>query len=194
MGTQLKAKDGWYAVYTYPKAEKQAYHKLQALGTESFLPLQTVVSQWSDQKRVSEGALFPNYLFVKTTSERRFELLQIRELVRFISFEGRPVVIPEQQVAAIRQTVTQPGAIGQEVFDYKMGEKVRVQEGHLQGGQGYVVQKNGAEPLGIQVAALRQSISVDLAANCLVSLASALSSALALQALFTPYRLLPVAI
>ncbi|TGE21489.1 UpxY family transcription antiterminator [Hymenobacter aquaticus] len=167
MNSQPKAKDGWYAVYTYPKAEKQAYSKLQAMGAESFLPLQTVERQWSDRKRKIEVPLFPNYIFVKTTSERRFELLEIRELVRFISFEGRPVAIPEQQIAAIRQIVTQPGEIVKEVFDYKMGQKVRIDAGHLQGVEGYVVKKNGAERLVIQIEALRQSISVDLAASSL---------------------------
>ncbi|MCB2376589.1 UpxY family transcription antiterminator [Hymenobacter sp. BT635] len=172
MNTKPKAKDGWYAVYTYPKAEKQAYSKLQALGTESFLPLQTVVRQWSDRKRLIEVPLFPNYIFVKTTPERRFELLQIRELVRFISFDGRPVAIPEQQITAIRQIVTQPREIVKEVFDYQMSQKVRVSAGHLQGVEGYVVRKNGAERLVIQIEALRQSFSVDLAASSLVSLAS----------------------
>jgi transcription antitermination factor NusG len=171
MDTQLKAKASWYAAYTCPKAEKQAHHKLQKLGAESFLPLQTVVSQWSDRKRVLEVPLFPNYIFVKTTAERRFELLQIRELVRFISFEGRPVAIPEQQIAAIRQLITQPGEIVKEVFGYQVGEKVRIHTGQLQGVEGYVVQKNGTERLVVQIEALGQSISVDLAATCLASLA-----------------------
>ena len=63
--------------------------------------MQKEVRQWSDRKKEIETPLFPNYVFVKTSSQERFNLMKVRGLVNFISFGGSPVSIPEEEIESM---------------------------------------------------------------------------------------------
>ena len=41
----------WYVIKTNSRAEKKVEERLQMLGFEVFLPLQTSINQWSDRKK-----------------------------------------------------------------------------------------------------------------------------------------------
>jgi len=54
----------WYVVYTTPRGEKKANHRLEEKGIETYLPLRKTIRQWSDRKKKIEVPLFTSYLFV----------------------------------------------------------------------------------------------------------------------------------
>ena len=55
----------WFAVYTKPRWEKKVSGILDDNGIENYCPLNKVVKQWSDRKKVILEPLFKSYVFVR---------------------------------------------------------------------------------------------------------------------------------
>ena len=164
ISTYSKPKSNWYLVYTIPNSEKKADLKLKQLGISSFLPLHTVVRQWSDRKKKLEVPLFPSYIFVYTSPNRRFDILQIKELMHFVSFGGELATVPEDIIESLKRILDCDTEIDTEKF-YQQGMRVKIVEGQLSGTEGVLVRKNGRDRLVLQIDALRQAISIELPAN-----------------------------
>ena len=81
----------WYAIYTRPRAEKLVNQRLLEEGVETFLPMQKTYRKWSDRKKLIEKPLLPSYLFVKTKVKNFHHVYRIQGIVKFVSFEGKPV-------------------------------------------------------------------------------------------------------
>ena len=169
MTTPSQFEPKWYAVYTYPNAEKKVQGKVKDMGVESFLPLRTVVRQWSDRKKKIEVPLFPGYVFVKTSLAHRFGLLTIKELVRFISFENQPMPIPDREIETVRKVVSRNVEVAQEPFHGQVGEKVQIKEGQFAGAVGVLVNRKGKNRLIIQLEALQQAISIEVVSDCVMT-------------------------
>lgn len=161
----------WYAVYTHPKAEKKVYNRLREMGLEAYLPLQQVVRQWSDRKKKMEAPLFPNYVFVKTSAVRRYDVCRIPELVRFVTCDNQPVVIPEKNINDIRRLLTGEVEVYENASHYKTGERVKVVHGQFAGTEGVLVKVNGKKRLVVQLEVLRKVIAVDISTHCVMPLA-----------------------
>jgi transcription antitermination factor NusG len=159
----------WYAVYTYPNAERKVQGKVKEMGVEAFLPMQTVVRQWSDRKKKLEVPVFPGYVFVKTSLVDRFGLLRIKELVRFISFGDTPVAIPDREIETVRKVVARNVEVSQEPFEGRVGEKVQITGGQFEGAVGVLVNRKGRNRLVIQLEALQQAISVEVTSDCVTT-------------------------
>lgn len=155
----------WYVAYTYPQAEKKVDRMLCERGIISFLPLQKVIRQWSDRKKKLEVPLFPNYIFLQATEIQRFEALNIKELVRYVSFEGRPTILNQKDIENIRLINKKQVAVEVEPIDhFKLGMKIRIIVGQLKGLEGLLIRKNGHQRLLIQIEALGQAVSVEIPA------------------------------
>ena len=166
MNTKPQSAPEWYAVYTYPNVEKNVYAKIVEMGVESYLPLQKVVKQWSDREKKVELPLFPNYVFVKTTPQHRFDLFHIKGLVRFVAFEGKPVAIAEEEIDMIKKMMAEETVELHRTAEGISGERVKIMYGQLAGTEGIVVRKQGHKSrLVVQIKALKQTISVDIAAD-----------------------------
>lgn len=152
----------WYAVYVLPRLEQKVHERIEDMGVESFLPTKIVIKKWSDRKKKVRQPLFPNYVFVKTSLQERFQLFGITGLVKFITFEGKPVEIPEKSIEAIKQLVELSDDISSDSYMGNIGDKVTVQNGQFAGIEGVITQLNGKNRLVIQIKALRQSISVNV--------------------------------
>lgn len=132
------------------------------MGVESFLPTQNVIKIWSDRKKKVEEPLFPNYVFVKTSAQERFDLFAVPGLVRFIAQEGRPVEIPDQDIENIKCMLSSDGKLTCHSYSGKIGSKVLIKNGQFAGIEGVVQKQNGMKRLTIQIEALRQVVSVDI--------------------------------
>ncbi|MEM6628132.1 MAG: UpxY family transcription antiterminator [Bacteroidota bacterium] len=162
---------GWYAGYTYPKAERKVFREIELKGVEVFLPLCKVVRQWSDRKRKVEVPLFPSYVFVYATRNSLYELLRIRELVRIVSFEGKFCRIPDPQIESIRKLIEGNIPIQHEDFVPRVGSLVRVEHGPLKGVEGTIKEIKGKSRLIIQILALGQAVSIDISKHHLKEVA-----------------------
>lgn len=95
----------WKVLYLYPNYEKKVFNVLTGMKIESYLPLYLVKRKWSDRIKLLEKPLFPNYLFVRPTQQLMYEVLSIHGVVRYVSFDGHPAQVPDQEIIQIRSIV-----------------------------------------------------------------------------------------
>lgn len=125
----------WYALYIHSRAEKKVYTRLLAMGYEAYLPLIAQMKKWSDRMKKVEEPLFKSYLFVRTDIKKYFDILEIPGVVRFVTFEKKAVVVPENQINAIKKycnDYTEDEHEPQEV-ELHEGQLVRIVSGPMSG-------------------------------------------------------------
>jgi transcription antitermination factor NusG len=152
----------WYAVYTSPRVEKKAYAELVSKGIESYLPLQRTLRQWSDRKKWVEEPLFRSYIFVYIPQESYFNVLNTKGVVRYVTFEGKAVPIPPQQIEAIRFFLSTEDPQVEDPKDYYPGQLVEVVKGPLKGLSGELVHSAGRHKVKVEIPAVGQSILVTI--------------------------------
>src|ERR1700684_2375787 len=96
MATQVES--SWYAVYTCAHHEKKIAEQITRRSIEHFLPLYQTVRRWKDRRVSIQVPLFPSYIFVCIALSDQAKVLQVPGVVRFVSFSGRPVALPEVEM------------------------------------------------------------------------------------------------
>jgi transcriptional antiterminator RfaH len=153
----------WYVLYTYPQYEKKVHKSLLRRNFNSFLPVQTVVKQWSDRKKKVEVPLFPNYVFVQTETNQRFKILDFHGVSRFIMFNGKPVTIDDGEIQTIKKMMNTTDPSKEE--NLTPGDKVILQGGVFDGLEGIIYRKNGKTRFCVKISAINQLISIDISAT-----------------------------
>ena len=97
----------WYALYTKSRTEKKVYQLLTEKGIDTYLPLIKTLKQWSDRKKWVEEPLFRSYIFIKITEKERLNAIRTDGVVRMITFQGKPVSIPNKQIEAVRAYINE---------------------------------------------------------------------------------------
>lgn len=156
----------WYALYTRPRHEKQVFDELSNHSIESFLPTYKVRRRWSDRYKIIEEPLFKNYIFVNVESDRiHYETLRPYGAVAFVKFDGKPAEIPQSEIDSIRRLVTSELPYNPHPY-LKIGRKVYVRSGPLQGCEGILTRKKGIARLVLSIHLLQQSVSAEVDADC----------------------------
>lgn len=93
----------WYLVYTICWHEKKVMERLERKGFETFLPVVGRPSQKNPQERITV-LLFPCYLLVRAemNASTYLKILKTDGVVGFFRNNGRPVIIPDEQVNDIK--------------------------------------------------------------------------------------------
>lgn len=123
----------WYALYTKPNAEAQVARTLITRGFEILLPL--LPPRHEQRAR----PLFPTYLFVRCDlTQVDVDLLRwIPGLRRFLSFGGRPAVVPEAAIQLMQDGLREIEATGGlPKHHFKPGDVVVIDSGPLAGLRG----------------------------------------------------------
>jgi len=151
----------WYAVHTYPRHEKAVAERMRQQGVVSFLPTIKEVHRWSDRKKSVELPLFSCYVFAHITpcNEERIRVLRTIGVIGLVGTRGEGTPIPDEQMEAIRTVLAQDLACGPHPF-LKVGQRVRVRSGALDGLEGVLIQKNGDNTLVVSVDAIQRSLAV----------------------------------
>lgn len=110
----------WFVIYTKSRSEKKVHSRLQEAGVESYCPLNKVLRQWSDRKKLVEEPLFRSYVFVHIAKNEQRKVLDIPGVVCFVHWLGKPAIVREKEIEIIRkfldeyenlEAVPLPGAI-----------------------------------------------------------------------------------
>lgn len=133
----------WYAVYTKPRWEKKTAALLLQKGLESYCPLNRVVKQWSDRKKKVEEPLFTSYVFVHITEAQKEAVRRTEGVVNFVYWLGKPAVIDEKEIDAIRDFVQQHENIKLEALSLRPGQEIEISHGLLKGKKGRVTRLLG---------------------------------------------------
>jgi transcription antitermination factor NusG len=153
----------WYAIRTRSRHEKVVVSELVARGIPVFLPLVKSVRQWSDRRTEVELPLFPGYAFARVSyaSPDRLRVLQSNGVVSFVGPNAAAASIPDEQIETIRTLVGGNVPVKDHPF-LKVGQRIRVRGGSLNGVEGMLVAVNGVRSLVISVEPIQRSLSIDL--------------------------------
>ncbi len=152
----------WYAIYTHPRAEKLVYSRLLEINVETYLPLQKTYRQWSDRKKLIEKPLLSSYVFVKVIHAEFQKVYKTTGVVKFISFEGHPVPIPQKQIDNLRLLIDSNAVITVTSEKFEKGDNVEVMTGSLTGLTGELVKVHGRKKVIVRIDKLEQNIVVTI--------------------------------
>ncbi len=153
----------WYAVHTYPRHEKRVAAELTEKGIESYLPLVAEEHYWSDRKKTVEMPLFSCYAFVRMvpTPQQRVAVLRIPGVIGFVGRQHQGAPIPEQEIESVRRLLE--NEIKFKLYPFlKIGQRVRVRGGALDGVEGILVGRNGEQRLIVSVATVERSLAISV--------------------------------
>ena len=153
----------WYAVQTRGRHEKKVASQLSEKGIETFLPALREVHRWSDRKKIVEVPLFPSYTFVRIDpgSWERLSVLQTDGVVRIVTAGSELAAIDPKQIDDIRTLLGTGVNIAMYPF-LKVGQRIRVRGGCLNGMEGILVARPKESTLVLTVDAIQRSIAINL--------------------------------
>ena len=152
----------WYAVRTRPRHEKKVASELQEKGIKIYLPLVNQVRRWSDRRKVVQMPLFSCYAFVHSILDLhlRLAIYGISGALGFVGPNNQGVAIPEAQIETIQSLIASNVSLTPYPL-LKVGQRVRVRGGSLDGVEGILVTK-GERRLAVSVESVHASFSINL--------------------------------
>ena len=153
----------WYAVQTRSRHERVVAAQLQEQGVSTFLPMITHIRRWSDRRKLVEFPLFSGYIFVHATVSPQIRriVLFTRGVAGFIAMRGEPLPIPDEQIDTVRNLLAKNVYCAAHPF-LKVGQRIRIRGGSLDGLEGILVAHNGDRKLVISVNPIERSFSIRL--------------------------------
>jgi transcription antitermination factor NusG len=154
----------WWAIYTRHQHEKALAGMLSLKGFEVFLPLYESTRRWKDRQKVLALPLFPSYLFVRGTIDRKLQILTTPGIHMILHHGEHVAVVPEAQIQAIQRTVDGSCRVEPHPF-LKCGSRVRVTRGVLEGLEGNLIRKKNLCRLVLSIDMLAKSVAVEVNAS-----------------------------
>lgn len=152
----------WYAVYTRSRFEKKLYSLLEQKNVECFLPLKKSLKQRSDRKVWVQEPLLPSYIFVRISEKERFIVLNTPGAVCYVSFEGKPAPIPDDQIDHLNHFIKhKEEQIEVHFGNFVNGDRVEVTSGPMKGVKGEIIQIQGMQRLLLRFESLGYCVHID---------------------------------
>lgn len=151
----------WFAVQTKPRQEKKVNLELREKGIQSFLPLRREKRQWSDRQRWIEFPLFSHYVFVRiaATAESRVRVLRTSGVLRFAGAPGSGTPVPDEQIECLQTVVNRRIPLAPHEF-IKVGQRIRIRGGALDGIEGILAAIKNDRNLVLSVDLIQKSIAI----------------------------------
>ena len=151
----------WYALHTRARHERVVEHRLREQGMETFLPTVKEIHRWSDRKKAVEVPLFSCYVFVRCAlnADERTKVYRVESALGFVGTRGIGVAIPDAQIESVRAVLAQTAPCRTHPF-LKVGQRVRVCGGAMDGVEGVFLSENGDHSLVISVDVIQRSLAV----------------------------------
>ncbi len=151
----------WYAVHTRARHEKKVAKQLQEKGATTFLPLVTQTHRWSDRRKVIELPLFPCYAFARLAPsvEMRLPAQQTPGVLSIVGAHGVGAPIPDKEIEDIKTLLAQN--VTSSLYPFiKVGQRVRIRGGCLDGVEGILVAEKSDRSLVVSIELIQRSVSV----------------------------------
>ena len=150
----------WYVVYTRPRWEKKVAALLQAKDIEHYCPLNRVLKQWSDRKKVILEPLFKGYIFVKLDEATKWNIKNIEGIINFDYWLGKPAIVREDEIDTIKKFLREFNGVEVVERQLNVHSRVLVKQGVLMNYRGIIIEITGSkarvniESMGIQLSAV----------------------------------------
>jgi transcription antitermination factor NusG len=151
----------WYAVHTRARHEARVVARLREQGIHTFLPLVRETHRWSDRKKTVDVPLFGCYVFVHIVpgAKERLQVCTTNGVLQIVGTKGEGVPIPDEQIQAVRLLLSEHIPYTTHPF-LKIGQRVRIRGGAMDGVEGILTARNGDRTLIISVDAIQRSLAV----------------------------------
>lgn len=133
----------WYAVYTHAKWEKKVADLLTRKNIENYCPLNKVVRQWSDRKKIIYEPLFTSYVFPRVSDKEFINVLQTDGVLNYVSWKGKAAVIPDAEIELIKNFLVEYPTVRLEKAAVEVNDTVRIKYGLFIEQEGRVVEVLG---------------------------------------------------
>ena len=150
----------WYAVKTRPRWEKKISLTFAHKGIEHYCPLNKVVKQWSDRKKIILEPVFKTYVFVKVEEQKKWDVKKIDGVINFVYWLGRPAIIRQEEIATIKKFLNEFYDVQIQPIGLHLNQKVRVTQGILMNYEGTIL-----EIFGTRVIVKLQNLNLQLNAH-----------------------------
>ena len=155
---------GWYVAYTRSRFEKKIANKLIESEFDVYLPISTVISQWTDRKKKIEKPLFNSYVFVYLKSIKDYlKAMATEGIVLFISLGNKPVRVPDEEINRIRIFLNQYSEV--ELMgnhELNVGEKKLIMSGPFESYQCEILKINNKQKICVRIDSLKQSLIAEI--------------------------------
>ena len=155
------AQPNWYAVYTWAHHERRVAEMMAQRKLRGFLPVYRSLRRWKDRRKQMELALFPGYVFVRMALRDRLRVLELPSVVRLVSFNGQPAVLPEAEIEQLRQRLSRGGCLEPHPY-LRVGRRVRVSGGPMQGLEGIIVRRKDRCRVVFSLDLIMRSVAVEV--------------------------------
>lgn len=151
----------WYALHTRARHEKAISERLTRDGIETFLPIVIKTHHWSDRKKTVHLPLFSCYVFVKLarSSNERIRAERTPGALGIVGVRGEGIPIPDEQLDSIRRVISQQALWSLHPF-LRIGQRVRIRGGSMDGIEGVLLARNGDRTLIVSIDAIQRSLAV----------------------------------
>jgi transcription antitermination factor NusG len=154
----------WYAVYTCARHEKRVKQQLDLRQIRCALPLYRAVHRWKDRRKELDLPLFPSYIFVNLSLANRVRVLEIPGVVSFVCSQGKPLVLPRQELGPFLADHVAGRGIEPHPF-VQVGRQVRLRSGPLTGLEGTLLRWKEGLRLVVSIDMLMRSVAVEVSAE-----------------------------
>lgn len=166
MNINRNQKKVWYAIYTRSRAEKKVLAELQMKGIECFLPLQKKLRQWKDRKKWVETPLIPGYCFVYINNKSYYDVLQLNNVVGYVTFEGKAAQVNEKQIDDLKTLLHQHEFDVEITHDtFTPGKRVEIIRGPLVGVRGELNKIKGKNKFLLTIEQINKTFVVEVPAD-----------------------------
>ena len=156
----MEIKKNWYAVYTKPRWEKKVAAMLLEKGIENYCPINKVIRQWSDRKKMVMEPVFKGYVFVKLEENKKCQVKDVNGILNFVYWLGKPAVIRDEEIDTIRKFLNEFEDVQVEPKGVVVNSEVRIRQGVLMNYHGIVV-----EVLGNRAVVKIETLDIQLSAH-----------------------------
>lgn len=159
---QSQSITNWYAVYTKPRWEKKVATLLGRAGIEHYCPLNRVLRQWSDRKKLIDEPLFSCYIFVRVGEIDKWRVKEIDGVLNYVYWLGKPATVANKEIDLIRSFLKEYHSI--EVVkstQLKINDQVRINSGPFINKEAEVINVKGNR-VEVQIASMNLTLKANL--------------------------------
>ena len=138
----------WVAALVHTNCEKKVATKLEKLGIENYVAIQTEEHQWSDRKKKIDRVVIPMVVFVRLTQNEEDEFRRLPFIIRFITYPGAKELatpIPDEQIESLKFLLANAESKVGFTENVELGDLVRIINGPLKGLSGFCCGLNQSE-------------------------------------------------
>lgn len=151
----------WFALQVRSGRELTSARELRTRQYDVFLPCYRSPRRWSDRIKIIERALFPGYLFCRSSAQMIGDVMAINGVIAVVGVGSRPMPVPIADIDAIRRLVSTRLNVEPWPF-HRVGERVRIETGPLRGMQGTVIAVRNVHKLVVSIPFLQRFVAVEI--------------------------------